>query len=67
MIGHRRLLVDTIHKQAQMLKPKTYGAKLDLTSGNEPIRPVDEISSLTRLASLASKLEERLGSPDDAG
>jgi hypothetical protein len=37
MLGHRKLLVDTIHKQAQMLKPKTYGPKLDLTSGGEKL------------------------------
>jgi hypothetical protein len=37
MLGHRKLLIDTIIKQAQMLKPKTYGPKLDLTSGGEKI------------------------------
>jgi hypothetical protein len=37
MLGHRKLLVDTIIKQAQMLKPKTYGPKLDLTSGGEKL------------------------------
>ena len=37
MLGHRRLLVDTIHKQAQMLKPKTYGPKLDLTSDGKAL------------------------------
>lgn len=37
MLGHRKLLVDTIIKQAQMLKPKTYGPKLDLTSGGEKV------------------------------
>ena len=37
MLGHRRLVVDTIHKQAQMLKPKTYGPKLDLTSDGKAL------------------------------
>lgn len=37
MLGHRKLMIDTILKQAQMLKPKTYGPKLDLTSGGKAI------------------------------
>lgn len=37
MLGHRKLLVDTIHKQAQMLKPKTYGPKLDVTSDGKAL------------------------------
>lgn len=45
MLGHRKLLVDTIHKQAQMLKPKTYGAKLDLTSGGEKLSLAAELDA----------------------
>lgn len=37
MLGHRKLLIDTEIKAAQMLKPKTYGPKLDLTSAGEKI------------------------------
>jgi len=37
MLGHRKLLVETIHKQAQMLKPKTYGPKLDLTTDGKAL------------------------------
>lgn len=37
MLGHRKLMVDTIIKQAQMLKPKKYGSRLDLTSGGDKI------------------------------
>lgn len=43
MLGHRKLMVETIIKQAQMLKPKTYGPKLDLTSGGERIGMVEAI------------------------
>jgi hypothetical protein len=50
MLGHRKLLVDTIIKQAQMLKPKTYGAKLDLTSGGEKIGLSAEIEASRRRA-----------------
>jgi hypothetical protein len=48
MIEHRKLLVDTIHKQAQMLKPKTYGPKLDLTSGGDKIAMSTEIEAARR-------------------
>lgn len=37
MIAHRRLQIDTIHKRAQMIAPRKYGAKLDLTSDGEKI------------------------------
>lgn len=43
MIGHRKLLVETIFKSAQMLKPKTYGPKLDLTTGGEKIGMADAV------------------------
>ena len=48
MLGHRKLLIETIHKQAQMLKPKTYGPKLDLTSGGEKIALSAEIEAARR-------------------
>jgi hypothetical protein len=51
MLGHRKLLVDTLIKSAQMLKPKTYGPKLDLTSGGDKIGLASEIeASRKRLA-----------------
>jgi hypothetical protein len=48
MLGHRKLLVDTLIKSAQMLKPKTYGPKLDLTSGGEKIGLSAEIEAARR-------------------
>jgi hypothetical protein len=50
MIEHRKLLVDTIHKQAQMLKPKTYGPKLDLTSGGEKLALSAELEAARKRA-----------------
>lgn len=50
MLGHRKLLVDTLIKSAQMLKPKTYGPKLDLTSGGEKIGLSAEIEASRRRA-----------------
>lgn len=48
MLGHRRLLVETEIKAAQMLKPKTYGAKLDLTSGGERLGLSDTMLAAER-------------------
>lgn len=45
MLGHRKLLVDTLIKQAQMLKPKTYGARLDLTSGGEKLGLAEAVNA----------------------
>lgn len=68
MLGHRKLMVDTIHKQAQMLKPKTYGAKFDLTSAGEKIGlEIDEATRSTRLAALAMAIRGGDVSPNDAG
>lgn len=51
MLGHRKLLVETEIKAAQMLKPKTYGPKLDLTSGGEKIGLSTEIEAARRRSS----------------
>jgi hypothetical protein len=50
MLGHRKLVVDTLLKQAQMLKPKTYGPKLDLTSAGERLGLVAELEAARRRA-----------------
>jgi hypothetical protein len=54
MLGHRKLLVDTLIKSAQMLKPKTYGPKLDLTSGGEKMGLAAELDAAVK------REEERL-------
>jgi hypothetical protein len=50
MLGHRKLLVDTLIKSAQMLKPKTYGPKLDLTSGGEKLGLSAELEAARKRA-----------------
>jgi hypothetical protein len=50
MLGHRKLVVETYIKAAQMLKPKTYGPKLDLTSGGEKLGLSAELEAARRRA-----------------
>lgn len=50
MLGHRKLVVDTLLRQAQMLKPKTYGPKLDLTSAGERLGLAAELEAARRRA-----------------
>ena len=57
-ITRSRLRVETRIKLAQMLKPKTYGPKLDVTSGGERIE-VDEVTRSTRLAAIFAEIEKR--------
>lgn len=60
MLGHRRLMVDTYLKRAQMIAPRKYGPKLDLTSGNEPLLndPVDVAARAASLLALAKERKE---------
>lgn len=37
MLGHRKLQIETRFKYAQMIAPRKYGARVDLTSGGEKI------------------------------
>jgi hypothetical protein len=50
MLGHRRLLVDTALKAAQMLKPKTYSPKLDITSDGEQINFASQLEAARKRA-----------------
>jgi hypothetical protein len=45
MVAHRKLYIETMFKAAQMLKPKKYGAKLDLTSDGKQIGIADAIAA----------------------
>jgi hypothetical protein len=51
-ISRSRLRIDTRIKLAQMLKPKKYGPKVDVTSGGEPIVEMDETARAMRLAAV---------------
>lgn len=64
-VQRSKLRVETRFKYAQMIAPRKYGVKVDVTSGGEKIA-VGEVESLTRLSSLAQKLQERLGVTDDS-
>lgn len=37
MLGHRKLRVETRLKYAQMIAPRKYGSKIDLTTGGDPL------------------------------
>jgi hypothetical protein len=39
-LGHRRLIIETYIKRAQMIQPRKYGAKLDLTSDGEKLSSI---------------------------
>lgn len=57
-ITRSRLRVETRMKLAQMLKPKKYGPKIDVTSGNEPVK-LDETAMAAKIASLIKTGLER--------
>lgn len=61
MLGHRKLRIETRLKYAQMIAPRKYGPKLDLTSGNEPIK-MDDTAVAARAAALLKMGLDRAGS-----
>jgi len=58
MLGHRKLQVETRIKYAQMIAPRKYGPKLDLTTDNKPISS-DIADVAARTASLLAMAKER--------
>lgn len=66
MLGHRKLMIDTRLKRAQMIAPRKYGPKLDLTSGGDKLQQLDDVSVATRLASIFSGIEKRVANADGA-
>jgi hypothetical protein len=55
-ISRSRLRVETRMKLAQMMKPKTYGPKLDVTSGGEKIASdIGETERAMRLAAILGR------------
>lgn len=55
-ISRSKVRIETRIKLAQMLKPKTYGPKVDVTSGGEPIMEPDDTARAIRLAAVLSKM-----------
>ena len=58
-ISRSRLRVDTRHKYAQMIAPRKYGPKLDVTSGGEPVK-LDDTAIAVRAAALIQKGLDRV-------
>lgn len=50
MLQHRRLQIETRIKLAQMMKPKTYGPKLDLTSNGETLGAAEMLQAARKRA-----------------
>lgn len=58
MTAHRKLYIETMFKAAQMLKPKTYGAKLDLTSNGKQLSMAEQVRAGVALAEAERRKEE---------
>lgn len=52
-VQRSKLRIDTRIQLARMLKPKTYGAKLDLTSGGEQLGAAEALEAARKRAELA--------------
>ena len=50
MLGHRKLQIETRIKAAQMIAPRKYGPKLDLTSGGDKLALSAELEAARRRA-----------------
>jgi len=66
MLGHRRLQVDTRIKRAQMIAPRKYGPKLDLTSDGERV-VLDDVARSARLAAIFAAIEKQRSGSDEDG
>ncbi|ALJ15349.1 terminase small subunit-like protein [Sphingopyxis macrogoltabida] len=65
MLGHRKLMIETRIKRAQMIAPRKYGPKLDVTSDGERIE-MESTDVAVRLASIFAGIEKRrAGDGDD--
>lgn len=61
MLGHRKLQIETRIKRAQMIAPRKYGPRVDVTSGGDRIKSdVDEVTRYSRLAAWTAA-EQRAG------
>jgi hypothetical protein len=54
----RRVRIYAREKAAQMIAPRKYGPKIDVTSGGEKVQ-VDEVTAATRLAAIFAAIEKR--------
>lgn len=68
MLGHRKLQVETRIKMAQMIAPRKYGPKVDVTSDNKPLSGVSASEIASRVAAIMHDARERRDSgsePDE--
>ena len=65
-LGHRRLVIDTYVKRAQMVAPRKYGVKnVDVTSGGDSIgvrtsEQLDDVTRAVRLAAIFAGVQKRI-------
>lgn len=60
MLGHRKLQIETRIKRAQMIAPRKYGPKMDLTTDGQPISH-DPGDVAAKAAALLATARERKG------
>lgn len=58
-VSRSKLRIETRHKYAQMIAPRKYGQKLDLTSGGEKIKPPSSTLAI-QAAALLNNVAARL-------
>lgn len=58
MLGHRKLMIETRIKRAQMIAPRKYGPKLDLTTKGDKIE-VDAGDAAARAAAILASARQR--------
>lgn len=66
MLGHRKLQVETRIKMAQMIAPRKYGPKVDVTSDNKPLAGVSAGDVAARVAAIMQDARERRDSGGEA-
>ena len=65
MLGHRKLQIETRIKRAQMIAPRKYGPRVDVTSGGDKIsRELTPEEKFSRLAAMQAAMS---GGTDDEG
>jgi hypothetical protein len=64
MLGHRKLRIETRFKYAQMIAPRKYGPRVDVTSGGDKLDVHDATAVAVRAAALVRQALERNDEPE---
>lgn len=59
MLGHRKLQIETLFKRAQMIAPRKYGPKMDVTTGGDKLPSTDPGDVATRVAGMLAAAQGR--------